>query len=255
MVQVCDAALERGIEEVALTDHFEIFTPDFQGDEHETSDQFKLKTLQAYHAELLRCQQQYDGRVCLKAGIEIGQAHCSPAWAEVVLAEIPFDYVIGSMHKIDNQGLYCVLYDQVDLQALQTRNLEEIYRMVDTTDFDCVGHLDLIRRYALPNGYPLTVMNYPEQLEMIFNRLIQRGKGLEINASGLRQDLGEAIPNLEILKFYHSLGGEIITFGSDAHRPQDLGEGLEEARQLALQAGFRYGAQFTKRTCSFYPID
>ena len=38
-----------------------------------------------------------------------------------------------------------------------------------------------------------------------------------------------------------------MTFGSDAHRAQDLGAGLDTAIEMAKEAGFSYFAFFKKR--------
>jgi len=52
---------------------------------------------------------------------------------------------------------------------------------------------------------------------------------LEINSSGWRQPAGRPYPDLELVKLYRELGGEIITIGSDAHRCEELAAGVQQA--------------------------
>lgn len=76
---------------------------------------------------------------------------------------------------------------------------------------------------------------------------MERGVGLEINTSGLRQAPGETYPGLEILRWYKELGGQILTVGSDAHTVEDLGIGVANALDLAREAGFEAITLFEKR--------
>jgi histidinol-phosphatase (PHP family) len=78
--------------------------------------------------------------------------------------------------------------------------------------------------------------------------VIERGIGIEINTSGLaHQKVGEPFPTIDILKLYHSLGGEILTIGSDSHHADTVGAYLEDALCLAKEAGFDYIYTFDSR--------
>lgn len=81
-----------------------------------------------------------------------------------------------------------------------------------------------------------------------------RGKGIEVNTSGLRQGAGETMPGIRCLKLYKALGGTVITVGSDAHLPEDVGSGFIEALGLVKEAGFDRIARYEKRMCLFQPL-
>ena len=119
--------------------------------------------------------------------------------------------------------------------------------MVDTCDFDSLGHVDLVKRYAANHGIKVDLAEYPDQLMPILRRLAERGKALEINTSGLRGPIGETSPTLKYVKRFCELGGEYVTLGSDAHAAEDLGEGIQQAMELASQAGFSYFTFYKKR--------
>ena len=75
-----------------------------------------------------------------------------------------------------------------------------------------------------------------------------RGIAVEINTGTLRRSAAILTPGLPILRWYAEMGGELLTLGSDAHRTQDVGAGLELARQAARTAGLRYFTTFESRS-------
>ena len=88
-------------------------------------------------------------------------------------------------------------------------------------------------------------------IETILKKLIDKGKGIEINTAGLRYGMGAPNPDLPVLKLYHDLGGEIITVGSDAHKPEDVAVYHKQAYQNLNEAGFRYYTIFKNRKPQF----
>jgi histidinol-phosphatase (PHP family) len=96
--------------------------------------------------------------------------------------------------------------------------------------------------------------DYLDITEEIFKLLIHKGKGIEINTSGLRYSLDSTSPPLEFIQRFKDLGGEIITIGSDAHAPEQIGLGLDIALEMAKSAGFKYVATFSKGIPQFNKI-
>ncbi len=122
------------------------------------------------------------------------------------------------------------------------------------SDFDVYGHLDYIIRY-LPSGkksYSYEI--YQEIIEQCLKRLISMGKGIEVNTAGLKYGLGAPNPRPEILQKYRELGGEIITIGSDGHKPEHLAFAFDQIQELLEQCGFRYLTLFRKRKPEFIHI-
>lgn len=252
--EMCQAAVEKGLKEIALTDHFEVYTPGFQPD-GKFYTMFDENTLQSTKQAYERCKAKFQDRLIIRRGIEIGQPHVNPEFVKKVFRGHTFDYIIGSAHKMNNVDLSMEDYASTDLNRLALRNLENIYRLVDKEDFDCLGHLDLIKRYAAKHEKTVLLRNYPDEVGDIFKRLIERGKGIEINTSSLRQEAAEAMPSLSILKLYRDLGGEIVTVGSDAHRSLDVAAGFDTVYEMLCQAGFTRLALYENRNCHFYSID
>ncbi len=247
--QMCLAALEKGLTEIAVTDHFEFFTDGLFSD-----GKYQTETLAACYQELDACAEEFSGKLAVRKGVEIGQPQTDPDRAAEVLAALPYDYVIGSVHKLKDIDLGLVDYPDEVIPGRVRENLAMLYELADQYDYDCLGHLDIIKRYAAVHGKKIDLMDWQEELERILRRAIERGKGIELNTSGLRQAAHEALPSLKVLKLYRSLGGEILTVGSDAHFERDVAAGFETACEMALEAGFRYLAVYQNRKPTFYPI-
>jgi histidinol-phosphatase (PHP family) len=59
--------------------------------------------------------------------------------------------------------------------------------------------------------------------------------------------MGELLPNETLLRRYKELGGELITVGSDAHIPSDVGKDVDTACELLKEIGFRYITVYKNR--------
>jgi histidinol-phosphatase (PHP family) len=71
--------------------------------------------------------------------------------------------------------------------------------------------------------------------------LARSGRALEVNSSRAMGPPRGPCPGPLPLRWWHEAGGEAISFGSDAHRPEDLAAGLSDAAAVAEAAGFRPG--------------
>lgn len=241
------AAPRLGVDELTFTEHYDIYEGSKVTGHTLDVDLYDREFHRLAGTAPIRCN----------FGIEVGlQPHITATVADM-LARHDFDFVIGSSHitcKVD------LAYD-ADFFAGCTRReaygryfAEMLQNVKLYDDFDVYGHIDYIVRYG---GYGIPTLDYEEfreYLDPVLRTLAEKGKGLEINTSGLRYGLGAPHPNVEILKHFRQFGGEIITVGSDAHRTEDLCGGFDVARQVLEAAGFRYAAFFRERKPTFYPL-
>lgn len=238
--EICNSAVKKGIKEIAITDHFD---PNI-GDEYYTDYNQKQ-----YEIEMLAAREKFSGKLALKLGVELGQPHRYNESSSAILKGLSYDYVIGSVHKLpEGMDVEELDYSCIKEEDICNTYLVQLKQLVAWNDFDCVGHLDLIKRYSAPvYKRNLSLTCRYELLEEVLKAIIGSGKGIEINTSGLRQAPKETMPGPDVLKLYKKLGGEIITIGSDAHRAEDVGEGVAEAFEIAKEAGFRYITVFNGR--------
>lgn len=237
--ELCVSAIASGMKEIAITDHFEP-TP---GDE--TYSYYNAKS---YFFDILLGNTIFDKKLKIKFGVELGQPHLFPESSEKLIETNSYDYVLGSAHKmVDGKDFSEVIYTKDNLSTYCNVYLDELKALAKWNKFDCLGHLDLVKRYAALYDLKVNLMEYRERLEEILKIVISNGKGIEVNTSGLRQSSGECLPGLDIIKLYKELGGEIITVGSDSHISSDVGKGISEAIKLVQLAGFDYMTVFTNR--------
>ncbi|MGC9347445.1 MAG: histidinol-phosphatase HisJ family protein [Anaerolineae bacterium] len=239
MADMVQAAQAIGLDGIVFTEHAEWYPGD---------EAYGYLDMAAYFEELNAVRSSLKDGFGVFAGVELGNPHDFPDLASSLLEKWPFDLVIGSVHWLDSMpGWQSEIFEQ-GLEATYCRYFEEVIVMVENAEFDVLGHLDLVRRDSWELfGRVLDLKPYRNAIDHILRRVIEKGKGIEVNTSGLRKGLSEPVPGLGILRQYRSLGGEILVFGSDGHRSEHVGHGFDVARDLALAAGFERIARFEQR--------
>ena len=118
--------------------------------------------------------------------------------------------------------------------------------LVRNKTFNALAHLDVYKRYGL-KFYGSQLRDIPEQrLRAIFRTMAQNGTALEINTAGLRRH-NEFYPSADIMKLAKDQGIELITIGSDCHKLDDLGKGINAAIGYAKSFGFKAVFGYAKR--------
>jgi len=248
MEDVIRIALQRNVNELCFTDHVDIDYPhpDFRFD----------LNYEDYLNTYKELRLKYQGQIVLKFGVELGlQPHIKDQNSQYIKHR-SFDFVIGSVHGAQKQDLYTGEFMAgKDKHQAYLENLEEGLACIqDFPDFNVIGHLDLIRRYG---NYSETAMEYKDFKDIvneIFSILIPRGQGIEINTSGIRYNLGATHPTFDYIKAFKQAGGEVITVGSDSHRPEDLISHFDTAYDMLTQAGFKYITTFDSMKPNFIKI-
>lgn len=193
----------------------------------------------------------------VRFGMELGGPMQLPVEAAEAVELPELDFVIASVHNIPNvPDFYFYPFGcEEECEALNRRYLLELLRLAEFPDFDVMGHIGYTTRYMHQRGFDecITVEKYGDELRALLARLIENGKGIECNTSGYR-DAGAPYPGEDILRLYRSLGGEIITVGSDAHNPSQVAFGIREGYELLKNCGFRYVSEFRERQCEFIPL-
>jgi histidinol-phosphatase (PHP family) len=180
-------------------------------------------------------------------GVEVDyQARFEPE-IRAFLDATEYDFVIGSVHYVGGRFALCDAYFDGPERERYRAHLEETLHAVRTGLFDVLGHLDIVKRYGVRHYGPFDPERYAEPIEAVLRACVETGTGIEINTSGLRGPPGETLPTLPVLRRYHELGGEVLTIGSDAHRADDLAQGIPYALSLAEAAGFQAITLFVDR--------
>ena len=253
MESMIQKGMELGLTRMCFTEHMDFEFPVSDA----TPAGFFEVNLDSYLYDLLTYREKYRDRIRLLFGLELGlQAHLVPLQAACAASK-PFDFIIGSSHL-------CAEKDPFQPYFWEGRSTEEALReyfssiienLETFTDFDVYGHLDYAVRYAPGQDRDYCYEKYADLFERILDLLLENGIGLEINTGGLGYGLRDVNPARAILRRYREKGGEIITIGSDAHRPQDLCRFFGRAEEILKDCGFRYYTVFEGRTPHFEKLN
>ena len=209
------AAKEQGLKEICFTDHLDYDPLGKMGKLDFDTD--------AYNAE-------YDHLevpgLTIRRGMEFGMDRKNVAQFKKDLQRRPFDFVLGSIHFVDDLDVYFEDFwrNKTIFQA-ERRCLEETLVCVELhNDFDVLAHLTYISKTRChPSPRPVRYEDHREVIDEILKVLVRKGKGLEINTSGVDR-CGDYLPPMEMVRRFRELGGEIVTIGSDAHRTNRVGQ-------------------------------
>lgn len=227
-------AINFGLNQLTLTDHMDL---DYPGSTVE-KPLFEFNT-KDYFATLTPLKETYRDKIYLGIGIELGlrpDREDLNAQMHRLLAVKPFDFVLGSVHLLDNDDPYYEEYWQNrSAKDILTKYYNDMLASLREYDnFDSLGHLDYLIRYIPPfcGNKDYIFKEYQEVIDEVFKLLIQKNKALEINTAGLIKGLPCFHPKLEVLKRYFELGGGLITIGSDGHSPDKIATEFAKTEEL-----------------------
>lgn len=252
-----NTAISLGMKQLCITDHQDFDAPAFPPDYFTflLDDVGDEETTAAYVQNLLDLKEKYAGKIELLVGIELGiQPHITEKLNDFA-DKFPFDFIIGSTHtfqKMDAEDARH--YEGVDIETAVRQYFEDELNNVKGFDrFDVAGHMDFVLRYGPGAAETFTYAKYGDILDEILKTLIASDRGIECNTSKFKAK-NMINPNKAIIRRYAELGGEIITFGSDAHVSSRLGEGFDEVSQIVRDCGLHHYAVFRQHKPTFYKL-
>jgi histidinol-phosphatase (PHP family) len=249
---IINSAIEKNLDTICLTDHFDPLFPCYRADEDNI---FELDTVRYNEmAVKLRNNEEIQSKINVRVGVELGIYPKVYDMCKEIAAEYPYDFIILSSHTAGGMDPYWPEYweDKDPIDGIKMYFEEILQNLQNYDDFDVYGHLDYCVRYTKTTPKQRSLKLYKEIIREIFRIIVDEGKGIEINSGGLRRKGFELFnPSTEILTFYKECGGKIITFGSDAHTPEDVAYGIKEAGDILKTIGFEYIADFKERKINF----
>ena len=258
MEDVVKDAIRLGMDEICFTDHVDYGAKvDWDsGEEIPYCNGHAMVNVDypAYVEEILSLGERYGRRLAIKMGLEFGmQKHTIPQF-EALYRRYPFDFIILSVHQIEDKGFWSQEFQQGRTQKeYNERYYEELLYLVrHYQNYSVLGHLDLVLRYDKQGIYPFHYVKH--YVEEILAEVIKNGKGVEINTSSHRYGVADSTPSKQILTMYHEMGGEILTLGSDSHAPAHLGTYMEESKKLLKEIGFRSFCTYEKMQPVFHEL-
>ena len=249
-------AIEKGLTHLCLTDHMDL---DYPGTTPE-KPLFEFNAAE-YFTALMPLRETYHSKLFLGAGIELG---LRPGREDLnrqmnrLLSDYSFDFVLGSVHLLDNDDPYYESYwqNRTAKDILSKYFNDMLSSLKEYNNFDSLGHLDYLIRYIPPycGEKDYVFKEYQEVMDEIFKFLIDKNKALEINTAGLIKGLPCFHPKLESLKRYLELGGKLITIGSDGHSPDKIATEFLRTEELLCSLGVSGYYVYKNRIPEYIPF-
>lgn len=239
VVEYAQRAVEIGLTEIGFSDHAPMPQDDFD------DWRMKFSELREYIGAVLFARKQFP-QLKIRLGLEIDFIPGYEDWIEKLVSIYQWDYLIGSVHYVDNKW---DIDNPKKIDEWKHHNITEVWenyikrlkQAAKSGFFDIIGHIDLAKKFG----------HFPERdcshlFRDFFKAVRENNALIEINTAGLRKDCKEIYPSRAILMIANKeqVG---ITFGSDAHSPDEVGMNFKEAVELAKQCGFTSYYTFESR--------
>ena len=241
-IEYAQKALDLGLSEIGFSDHAPFVVHEYPGITMSPAQ------LPVYHKMIENVRDEFKGKIDVKVGIEADFIPGFEQKTKSILDAYPYDYIIGSVHFIGTWG-----FDDPEQRHLwDEKGIDEVYRdyysllrqSAESGFFNILAHVDLVKKY----GHRST-KDMSDEIVRTGEVFKKTGVAIEINTSGLRKPILEIYPSVEVLSIYHELGVP-ITFGSDAHRPNEVGQDFDKAIELAKNVGYTEYVTFKDREIS-----
>ncbi len=215
------SAIEKGFDIVGISDHS--YT-DF-----DKSYCIKKEDVQNYYNELEFLKNKYSDKIKVYSGIE--QDFYSDE------SDIEFDYKIGSVHYLKVNGCYLpvdeskeILLSDVDkhfdsdIYAYVECYFDTVSQVIDKTNADIIGHIDLINKFNENDClFDTNNTRYITAFKKACNILLKTGRYFEINTGAISRGYRSSpYPSSDIYNYLKDNGAKFI-LSSDSHSVDTIG--------------------------------
>jgi histidinol-phosphatase (PHP family) len=243
-----EAASGRGIAELGISEHVHRFTAGLGVWQHEWWKRNGTDDIDEYNA--------FVREAGLKVGIEADLVRGREEQMAALLDAREWDYVVGSVHFIQDQAVDMRdspwdIWRSADPDEVWQRYFETLGHAAATGMFDILAHPDLVKVWG--GGAPRPEGDLRRYYELAMPGIEQADLAIEVSTAGLRKPVGEIYPDAEFLRMCLELG-KPVALSSDAHAPEDLGHGYEEAVEFLRGLGVTELAVFEGRERRMEPL-
>jgi histidinol-phosphatase (PHP family) len=244
-----EVATERGVQELGVAEHVHRFTAALDVWQHPFWRQNAVDDLDRYVGFV---REETD----LKLGIEADYIAGREDRMGNLLEAHEWDYVVGSVHFLGNHAVD--IDDETDVWKHETtaervwrRYFEALAQSALCGLYDIIAHPDLVKIWG--SGRPLPEKDLRFFYEPAVEAMLDADVAMEVSTAGLRKPVGEIYPARALIEMAVD-GGVPIALSSDAHRPEQLAYGYEQAVELLTDCGVKEIAVFERRERRLEPL-
>jgi histidinol-phosphatase (PHP family) len=244
-----EAAEERGISELGVSEHVHRFTAALDVWQHPWWRRWATDDLDAYVGFV---REETDLRLGLEADFVAGREDRMAN----LLDSHEWDYVVGSVHfigdfSVDVDDETDVWRHETSAERVWKRYFETLAASARTGLFDIISHPDLVKIWG--SARPLPDTDPRRYYEPAIEAMLEADVAIEVSTAGLRKPVGEIYPARAMLEMAVDAGLP-VALSSDAHVPEDIGYAYDAARELLEACGVTELAVFEGRERRMEPI-
>ena len=239
-VEYARHAVAIGLTEIGFSDHSPMPQDDF--------DNWRMfdRQLDEYVAKVRLAQATFP-QLTIRLALEVDYLPGHEDWIRALAKRHPWDYFIGSVHYVSDSW---DIDNPAKLSEWKKRDAFEVWQIyferlaqaATSGLFEIIGHCDLPKKFGIRPERDCTPL-----YETFLTAAAQAGCAIELNTAGLRKDCREIYPARNVLELAFQKNVP-ITFGSDAHAPEEVGMAFPEAVSLAKSVGYLKTLRFQNRT-------
>ena len=230
-----DAALERGLSDIAFTDHDRYHAGvDFDAIDLLRDKNFGLK---------------------IRAGIELDNdpvtGEAGRRWVRSNWEKL--DFVLGSVHYLGAGQMFDSIGQEhqfltKEIDAIYADYFARVRDMAASGLVDCLAHLDLVKIHRFRSVAPIEDL-VRETLRFIKDQDL----AIEISTAGWRKPVGEQYPSVQIIELAAQIGIP-FTVASDAHSCVQQADNYDRLADVLTDCGVHEVCLYDKHRRSVAPI-
>jgi histidinol-phosphatase (PHP family) len=229
--QCINEAQKKGIDEIGFSEHL-LDRP--------------VRPIDFFHGYVERFLQiKKDTPIPVRLGAEVDYFPDQIEAIKRLVARFPFDYVIGSVHFLEDWPIdsykQLQLYFRKDIMNVYEEYFAAIRQLCRSRLFDVVGHVDIVKIFGYRPESDITSI-----LEDTAQAIAENDICVEVNTAGLLRPCREIYPSRQLLEMLRQRNVP-VTLASDAHKPEHVGRDLEKALNLISDVGYTHICTFESR--------
>ena len=238
-----DSAVSKGLNMIGISDHSPYFGDDL---DHPNPGVAMAKSeFEVYVNEMIHLKEMYKDKIEVLIGVESDFFPNHAQLYQQIYQKYPFDYIIGSIHQLNGSSIFNRDRWATMSEEELLKNKEDYYSLIQQSArsgmFDILGHIDAIKKDC-----PQFTTLETESVEKTIKVIAESDVAIEVNTSGTLFSCNEWFPSEEVLQLARHYGVK-VTFGSDAHNIERVGDGFEAVQKKLREIGFTEWVIFRNR--------